>query len=284
MERPPYLLDIPADEYHAATKRNEFTTSHRLNLFRKCPALYKKTIDGEIVEGDTVAFMLGRATHTLILEGEEKFAAEFTVSDGPTNEKTGKPYGKLTKAYADWLAEQTSPIVSTEEHALILKMREAVHAHLAASNLLMEGIAEGTIRTTWNGEPVQARLDWFNPEQNYIVDLKTCNDLDRFRFDVRDFGYVEQTAFYAQCVMMARKDKVESGPQILPACWLVAVEKKEPYRVAVVHIGASTIDDAIHGHMASETWRDDADAMLIELRKCRETGVWPTRYEEVIHI
>ena len=46
MERPQWLLEMPADEYHAATKRNEFTTSHRLNLFRKCPALYKKTIDG----------------------------------------------------------------------------------------------------------------------------------------------------------------------------------------------------------------------------------------------
>ena len=284
MERPNWLLDMTADEYHAATKRNEYTTSHRLNLFRKCPALYKKTIDGEIVEGDTAAFAFGRATHVYIIEGKEKFDAEYVVSDGPTNEKTGKPYGKLTAAYAKWAAEQPKPVVGTEDFAMLQKMREAVHAHIAASNLLMEGVAEGTIRTAWNGEPVQARLDWFNPEQNYIVDLKTCNDIDRFRFDIRDFGYIEQMAFYAQCVMMARKDEVESEPQILPACWLVAVEKKEPYRVAVVHIGASTIDDAIHGHMGGETWRDDADAMLLELRKCRETGVWPTRYEHVINI
>ena len=281
MQRPPYLLDISADEYHAATKRNEFTTSHRLNLFRKCPALYKKTIDGEIVEGDTAAFMLGRATHTLILEGEEKFAAEFTVSDGPTNEKTGKPYGKLTKAYADWLAEQTSPIVSTEEHALILKMREAVHAHPVAKDLLASGIAEGTIRTEWNGEPVQARLDWFAlvHEGNRLVDLKTCNDIDRFRFDIRDFGYIEQMAFYAQCVSLARGES-----PMTPPCYLIAVEKKEPYRVAVVLIGASTIDDAIHSHMANEFLRDDADAMFAELKDCRETGVWPTRYEHIINI
>ena len=141
MERPSYLLDVPADEYHAATKRNEFTTSHRLNLFRKCPALYKKTIDGEIVDGETSAFTLGRATHTLILEGADKFAAEFCVSYGPTNEKTGKPYGKLTKAYADWLADQTMPVISSEEHALILKMSEAVHAHPAAKEILSSAIS-----------------------------------------------------------------------------------------------------------------------------------------------
>ena len=90
MNRPEWLASMPADEYHAATKRNEFTTSHRLNLFRKCPALYKKTIDGLIVEGDTAAFQFGRATHTLILEGPDKFDAEFSVCDGPVNEKTGK--------------------------------------------------------------------------------------------------------------------------------------------------------------------------------------------------
>ena len=32
MNRPEWLIDIPADEYHAATKRNEYTTSHRLHL------------------------------------------------------------------------------------------------------------------------------------------------------------------------------------------------------------------------------------------------------------
>jgi hypothetical protein len=278
MERPNWLLDIPADEYHAATKRNEYTTSHRLNLFRKCPALYKKTIDGEIVEGDTAAFAFGRATHVYIIEGKEKFDAEYVVSDGPINEKTGKPYGKLTAAYAKWAAEQPKPVVGTEDFAMLQKMREAVHAHPVAKDLLASGIAEGTIRTEWNGEPVQARLDWFAlvHEGNRLVDLKTCNDIDRFRFDIRDFGYVEQMAFYAECVRLV------SGST--PVCWLVAVEKKEPYRVAVVHIGASTIDDAIHGHMGGETWRDDADAMLLELRKCRETGIWPTRYEQVINI
>lgn len=276
MQRPEYLLDIPEEEYHAATKRNEFTTSHRLNLFRKCPALYKKTIDGEIVEGETEAFMLGRATHKFILEGKDEFFKEFDVCDGPINEKTGKPFGKDTKKYAEWAATLTKPTVTIEDFALIEKEREAVHAHPVARDLLASGIAEGTIRTTWDDEPVQCRLDWFDPERNLIVDLKTCNDVDRFRFDIRDFGYVEQKAFYAECV------HIVSGR--VPTCYLIAVEKKEPYRVAVVHIGASTIDDAIHNHMANEYLRDDADAMIEELKRCRETGVWPTRYEHVINI
>lgn len=283
MDRPSWLLDIPADEYHAATKRNEYTTSHRLNQFRRCPALYKKIIDGEIVEGDTAAFQLGRATHTLILEGDERFSAEFAVSDGPTNEKTSKPYGKATKAYQDWAAEQTQPVIGTEDYTLILKMRDAVHAHAVAADLLKSGIAEGTVRTTWNGEPVQARLDWFDPERNIIVDLKTCNDADRFGYDIRDFGYVPQLGFYAKCVSLARGDKIGVGPQT-PDCYLVAVEKKEPYRVSVTQICSITRDDAIYNHMGGETWRDDCDAMLAELQSCREANVWPTRFEKTIVI
>ena len=276
MERPNWLLDIPADEYHAATKRNEYTTSHRLHLFRKCPALYKKTIDGEIVEGDTAAFALGRATHTLVLEGYAKFAAEYAVSDGPTNEKTGKPYGKQTAAYAKWAAEQPLPVISTEDAALMQKMRDAVHAHPVAADLLSAGIAEGTIRTMWDGEPVQCRMDWFDPERGILVDLKTCNDADRFGYDIRDFGYVFQMAFYARCV------EIVGGK--LPDCYLVAVEKKEPYRVSVTQICALTLTDAIHDHKGGENWRDDADAMFAELRQCREANVWPTRFEKVITI
>lgn len=284
MERPNWLLDMTADEYHAATKRNEFTTSHRLNLFRKCPALYKKTIDGEIVEGDTAAFAFGRATHVYIIEGKEKFDAEYVVSDGPINEKTGKPYGKLTAAYAKWAAEQPKPVVGTEDFAMLQKMREAVHAHPVAKDLLASGIAEGTIRTTWDGEPVQARLDWFDPERNLVVDLKTCADVDRFGYDIRDFGYIPQMAFYARCVCLARGGESDATATGFPACYLVAVEKKEPFRVSVVNIVALTLADAVFQHMGGESWRDDACAMVDELKRCRETGVWPTRYEKVIYM
>jgi hypothetical protein len=277
MNRPAYLLDIPADEYHAATKRNEYTTSHRLHLFRKCPALYKKTIDGEIVEGDTAAFALGRATHTYIIEGAEKFAAENIVSDGPTNEKTGKPYGKLTKAYMEWATNQTKPVVSSEDFELIEKMNEAVHAHRIAADLLAAGFAEGTIRTEWDGVPIQARLDWFDPEREILLDLKTCADIDRFQFDMRDHGYVAQLAFYANALELA------GGPKLIRLmAYIVAVEKKEPYRVAVYHIAPSTLEDAHLQHMGSEFWRNDNTAMIAELKECRRTGVWPTRFEAAI--
>lgn len=279
MDRPSYLLDIPADEYHAATKANVYTTSHRLQLFRRCPALYKKTIDGEIVEGDTAAFALGRATHTYIIEGADAFNAENLVSDGPTNEKTGKPFGKTTQAYQKWAAEQSKPVIGTEDAALIEKMSAAVHAHPLAADLLASGFAEGTVRTDWDGEPVQARMDWFDPERKILLDLKTCADVDRFEWDIRDYGYVAQLAFYAHLVELA------GGPKLTSLkAYLVAVEKKEPFRVAVYFVSPSTLENAHLLHMGNEFWRNDNSAMMAELKECRATGVWPTRFEKQIII
>lgn len=277
MNRPSYLIDITAEEYHAATKENKYTTSHRLNLFRRCPALYHKHITGEIVEGDTETFMLGRAVHTLALEGADKFDAEYMVSDGPTNPKTEKPYGRETKAFKEWAAQQTLPVIGSEDHALMLKLSEAVHAHEIAADILKAGIAEATVRAEWYGEPVQSRIDWFDPERGIIADLKTCRDVDRFPFDIRDFGYVTQLAFYKRVLELAGY----AGPEL--KAYLIAVEKQEPFRVAVVEVCHLTLSD---GNNAGPDGKYGAgnNYTMTELKECRAADKWPTRYEQIKHI
>ena len=276
MNRPEYLLDIPAEEYHAATKENQYTTSHRLNLFRRCPALYHKHITGEIVEGDTAAFQMGRAVHVLTIEGADKFDAEYLVANGPTNPKTGKPYGRETKAFKDWAELQTRPVIGGDDHALMCKLSDAVHAHPIAADILSAGFAEATVRAVWDGEPVQARLDWFDPERGIIADLKTCTDVDRFPFDIRDFGYVTQLAFYRRVLELAGYH----GARI--RAYLIAVEKKEPYRVAVAEISELTLND---GNVAEAgKYGAGNDTVMRELLECRAADRWPTRYEELLHI
>jgi len=63
------LIHEPMAEYQA--KRNKFLTSHRLADYRRCPLLFHKKELGLVVEGDRPAFQLGRAAHTLILEGRD---------------------------------------------------------------------------------------------------------------------------------------------------------------------------------------------------------------------
>ena len=268
MDRLPFFADIPADEYHRAARDGQFLSSHLLGDFRKSPRLYRKKMAGEIVQDETAAFLTGRAVHSLVLEGRAAFDGEFLVSDGPVNPKTGEPFGRLTKAYREWAAAQPKPVVSGEDFAFMLKLRESVWSHPVARTLLDEGVAEQTVRCAYCGEPCQIRMDWFRNDYDgrpIISDLKTCETLDYFEGDARRFGYPQQMAFYREVL------KTASGGAVEADCYLVAVEKREPMRCCVWKL-----TDGILQSCAVENER-----AIAELRECRRENTWPTRTEDM---
>ena len=118
------FLTIPAEEYHAASRCGRYMSSHNLAAFRESPELYRRKSSGEIAESEGPALALGRAAHCLILEGRAAFDEQYLVADGPVNPKTGEPYGKATKAYAEWIAAQTREIVSPRDFGFIAKLLE----------------------------------------------------------------------------------------------------------------------------------------------------------------
>ena len=183
-------LSIPAAEYHAASRRGEYMSSHLLADFRESPALYRKKIDGDVPDSESPALALGRAAHCHI------------VSDGPINPKTGESFGRATKTYSEWLASQGREIVSCRDYGFIMKLQNSVWLHDAASVLLDQGQAEGVLRTEYCGVPCQVRLDWLSPEHG-LVDFKTCDSLKWFETDCRRFGYVFQLAFYQAVIREA---------------------------------------------------------------------------------
>ena len=259
---------VDAAEYHQAARDGKYLSSHLLGDFRKSPLLYKKKMNGEIEPAESAALAVGRAVHTLVLEGRSKFDEEFMVSDGPVNPKTGEPFGKLTKAYKEWAAAQTKDVVSGPDFAFMSKLRESVWAHPVARELLDDGIAEQTVRTNYCDEPCQIRMDWFRADYGGcpdICDLKTCETLDYFEGDARRFGYPQQMAFYREVLRTA------SEGEIVADCYLIAVEKREPMRC-----GVWKLTDGI-----LETCALENERAIAELRKCRRENVWPTRTEDM---
>ncbi|NLF17831.1 MAG: hypothetical protein GX595_11330, partial [Lentisphaerae bacterium] len=99
MNRPAFLIAERAEVYHA--RAGDFLSSHLLADFRRCPELFHRKQLGLIPDEDSPAYALGRAAHTLILEGPEAFAAEYAVG-GPVNPRTGLPFGRATKAFQEW--------------------------------------------------------------------------------------------------------------------------------------------------------------------------------------
>lgn len=253
-----FLVEEPAAEYHA--RSGEVLSSHLLADFRRCPELYRRKVLGLVPDEDRPSYLVGRATHTAILEGLDVFHREYAVG-GPVNPKTGQPYGSNTKAWSEWAETQGKPTLTREQAELIERLAESVTQHREAQNLLAEGFPERVVRAEYCGVPCQIRMDWLNPYLG-VVDLKTCDDLLWFETDARRYGYHQQLAFYVEVL----RQKVGLR---MPA-YLLAVEKKLPYRVGLWRLGEDTLSAA----------RQENEAAIARLRQCQANDFWPTGYEE----
>jgi hypothetical protein len=253
------ILREPDHVYHAKSKEN--LSSHQLGDFRRCPLLYRKKKLGLIGDEDRPAFLVGRALHTLVLEGRDKFEATYAVG-GPVNPKTGELYGSTTKAWAEWAAAQGKPVLTVAQFDLVENMADGVRASQVAVDLLSEGIAEGVIRVEYRGVPCQIRMDWFDPYRGGIVDLKTCDDLTWFEADARRYGYLHQMAFYRAVLLVAMG--------IPMPVHLIAVEKKEPFRCGVWQVHPDALAQA----------QKENEAAIERLKRSVASDTWPTGYEE----
>ena len=257
-----WITHEPEEMYHSRSRNGEYMSSHLLADFRNSPLLFHKKIAGLVEEPPSAAFAFGTAAHKLILEGQVAFDSVYTVSDGPINERTGSPFGKTTKAYAEWLAEQDKEIISSEDYGKIAEFRASVVRNEMASRLLALGQPEGVARGVYNDVPCQIRMDWFNPEFG-LVDLKTTAELRYFENDARRFGYVFQMAFYRAII------RILTGVDV--PVHIIAVEKCEPYAAGVWMLAPSVLDDAENVNIAA----------LNRFKNCVTENVWPSGYETV---
>ena len=248
-----------AEAYHA--KVAQFLSSYQLLDFIRCPWLYRKKQLGMIEDKDSPAYLVGRAAHVRILEGRDRYEEVF-AQGGPINERTGKPYGSDTKAFAVWQQAHGKPVLSHGQVDLIEHMATGVSMNAEAVDLLLYGRAEGVIRGDYCGLPCQIRIDWLHPHRG-IVDFKTCDDLTWFEADARRYGYHRQMAFYRAVLA-----QVING--LLVPVHIIAVEKKEPFRCGLWRVSDNTLAIA----------QGENEAAIRRLKRCQETDFWPTGYEE----
>lgn len=241
-------------------------SSHRLMRFDECPRTLHLEDIGDIPRKSFQGAEVGRAFHTLRLEGNEAYNEQYVVSDGPINPRTNRPYGRDTKKWSEWRATQLGEIIATAEDDLFRRMIALENPK--ATELLADGIPEVTIRGDLFGMPCQSRLDWLrlvDSEPAAIVDLKTTENLDRFEYDFKKYRYGMQMAFYR---LMAR----QAFPS-LARCpvFLIAYEKTPAARSCVFQVSDGTL-----------AWQEDlVRERCNEYRLAMERDYWPTRFEEV---
>ena len=261
----PFCVHNESEEtYHARSKSGEYLSSHMLAVFRKMPYKYKKMISGEYFEPEKDEYIFGSAAHKLILEGQNAFNETYIVSDGPINERTGKPYQKNTITYQQWQESQTGEIITTSEFDEIRKMQKSIKEHPEISKFLRPeyGKAEAVVLGEMEGVNCQIRMDFFDPQIG-IIDLKTCRDIDFFDYDMRNFGYIFNMAFYRKLM------KIKTGVEY--PVYMIAVDKTEFHVSGIWHIPPAELDIAERIN----------DAAIKRLKECRETGNYPTGYEKL---
>lgn len=261
---------IPAKEYHTLP----FASNSYLKRLAKCPANAKVE-----QEDDTKALILGRGAHLITLEGEAAYREEFCIlpEDAPrkpTSRQIEAKKPSIETLYAcDWwqqfsLMANGKQTISAEDHATLVGVSQAVHAHPFASKLLAQGVSETTVIFDREvcGETIRCKC---RPDRTpavqmrTLIDLKTCEDAsyDGFLRSCLKWGYVTQAAFYLDGYNSQRPD----GDEEMDTFCFIAAEKKPPYRVEVYTLDADFV-----------AWgRGEYMRLLAIERQCRNAGSWP---------
>lgn len=236
------IPDLPFIDY---VKLDAINNSS-LGLIKKSPKYYHlgKRINSE-------GFGIGRATHTFVLE-PDKFEAEYNVV--PVKSKNTKAWKEAKENY------DGREMLTLDEIDLVKAMAETVSAHPVASQLLDGfGAFEPTYLFDYMGHQCKCRLD-FEREDGVIVDLKTTVDSSNLAFEqaVKKYQYYRQVAFYKLGYTVVNEKPPEGF-------YFVAVEKKEPYHVAVYEIDADYEQYGL----------EEAEMLLTQLKTCKSTDNWP---------
>ena len=236
--KPGIYSDIPFKEYLEI----DAVSNSYLGRLEKCPA------NALIQEGDTKAMRIGRALHSLVLEGSEGFNRDFAVAP-IVNKRTNAGKAELID-FAE--ANKEKDTIDIEEEELIIAMDHAIRSHPLASSILSEGVVEQTIiwKDRETGILCKGRVDHLPPREKRIaVDVKTTQDASPRGFlnSCVKYGYARQNSFYTDGLneQFTDNSKMENGVLTegtdapYDGFVFVVVEKTVPFRVEVY-----TLDDA----------------------------------------
>lgn len=260
------------DEPHDVYLRNPAVRSGMLATYRRRPLLFKRQfVTGEAREErkETDALRLGSAVHTLILEGEPAFWARHVQrprmyeADRGNDKGSVKPWNRNAVVCQEWEAAQAAAgktVMGAEDFLTCFDLKRAVMSNPEAKALLHEGKPEVTIRRQFHPRfHVQGRIDWLR-DDGVIVDLKTIDSLDNLDRAIEDRGYLYQLAYYRWLLHLETGAAAE-------ACYIVAVEKQEPFESQVIAIDSFLLDAAAALNLQT----------LNEIAHSFETGEWPGR-------
>lgn len=271
---PAGLLETePAWVYHSARA----VSFSKLEDFRHRPAYYQRRHVSHDIPGEkTDALIFGAAFHCAVLEGPEAFRAQYLVAPEINRRtKDGKAAAARFEAEA---AAVGKTIIGESDAALVLRLADSVLANGTAAELLTApGVrTEATIRTPALRHglfQLQCRADAVNFTTRceraagvpYLVDVKTCADLNEWSRQFQNYGYYRQAAFYREVIAATA---TSLGLPVIPIqrVFFIAVEKEEPHGCEVFEPDPLSLDTGLA----------EVGVALDRMVECHRSDIWPS--------
>lgn len=153
-------------------------------------------------------FLIGRAFHKLVLEGQDAFDCEYVRAPDHAQGLTSGQKAAATRKYNESMASSSLTVLKAEDYDAIFRWSDAIkhNPHLAAC--FQGGYAEVSVFWEREGVRLKGRFDYLKivRRQGFILaangDLKTVENiyLDDFRkacrHDITEYSYDAQAAHY----------------------------------------------------------------------------------------
>lgn len=242
------LVKMSQDDYLKTSEDRKVVTPENLGGLLEYPALFRAMQDDrELRPALSPAMSTGRAMNDFLSCSAEEFGERYVIADGPVNPKTNKPYGTDSKAYLEWLSQQTKTPVSPADFAMFGNMSKAYAAHSAIYAIRdYTCIPNAVFKATVGGVDCAVKVDklYVGDSAVFAVDVKTTSDLCSIERSADSLHYREQQAL----VSIVLKENGIENPQVL----IAAIEKGPIPRCGVFGVkGIADVESSVLQTLAS---------------------------------
>jgi len=210
--------ELSNEDYHAD---RQFVSSSGLKMLPhktdEFIAKYKMT---QKAESKSDALKFGGGLHSAILE-PDVFPTEYVI-EPVVNKRTNDGKAQI-KEFCASAEAQGKTILTPDDMDLIRAMRNTCNQHPIAGPALTGASKEQSFFLVDDVINQKVRLDAF--KNNIIMDVKSCESIDKFHNSAAEYGYNFSEAMYKTVVSQVINEPV----QFL----FIAIQKSYPFTVAV---------------------------------------------------
>jgi hypothetical protein len=262
------LSFIGAEEYHAGDEGQPRLSASIAHILCTTSPLHAWTahprLNPHYERKEEERFDVGKAAHSVLLEGEDNIYVVHEDSWRKTVAKEARDYAR-SLGKVPLLAANRDEVLAMAD-----AVREQLVAHEAEPPLFSDGKPEVSILWEEGGVLCKARFDWLRDDRLAIDDLKTTSrsaSPNQFSRNLFSTGADIQAAMYLRAVrsVLVTEADLWGLPLPEPVFRWVVVETTPPYAISVITPGP----DVLALGDAKVAWA------LEEWSRCLAANSWP---------